>query len=114
MPMISTEAASVRCSHGMGYAKPVSSRPWLRINGEPVLVDRDLPGNAIKSCPNYGPTVKPCKTTLALVSGRSALVFAGGRPVVFQAARGPTDGIPPGATTYSVRKAGQDFTQAGG
>ncbi len=114
MPNIATESARVRCSHGMGYAKPVSSRPFLRINGKPVLVDVDMSGNSISLCPNYGPTTKPCQTTLALAKGRSSFVFANGRPVVFHAAIGPTDGIPPGITTWSVLDAGQDLVKAGG
>lgn len=114
MRNIATENARVRCSHGMGNAKPQSSRPFLRISGAAVLVDADMPGNSIKRCPNYGPTTKPCTTTLPLATGRSSFVFAAGRPVVFEAARGPTDGIPPGITTYAVLRAGQDFTKASG
>ena len=111
---IVVEGAKVRCSHGMGYARPKSSRPFLRMQARAVLVDRDMPGNTIRLCPNVGPTTKPCKNTLPLASGRSTFVFANGAPVVLHRAQGPSDGIPPGVTTYGVRKPGQDLVRAQG
>lgn len=114
MPHIATESARVRCSHGMGYARPLGSRRFLRIAGKPVLVDRDMPANAISLCPNYGPTTKPCTRSLPLISGRSGFVFAGGAPLVLDQAAGPTDGIPPGLTTYRVRSPGQGFVSVSG
>ncbi len=112
MAEVAVETAKVRCSHGMGYARPTSSRPFLRIGSVPVLVAGDMAGNAIRLCPNYGPTMKPCTATLPLVSGRSRLVFANGAPLVLHRATGPTDGIPPGATSFSVRAPGQEFVFA--
>jgi len=114
MPHVATESAKVRCSHGMGYAQPKSSRRFLRIKGKPVLVDRDMPANAISLCPNYGPTTKPCTRTLPLAAGRSGFVFANGAPVVLDQAKGPTDGIPPGLTSYAVRAPGQSLVSVGG
>ena len=111
---IAVQSARVRCSHGMGYARPVSSRSFCRIKGRAVLVDRDLPGNSVSLCPNYGPTTKPCTLTLPLVSGRSALVFVNGAPVALHRAKGPTDGIPPGITTYSIRSPGQSLVRVTG
>lgn len=114
MPVLARESAKVRCSHKTGYARPKASRPFLTIASVPVLVDRDLHGNAIKLCPNLGPTTKPCKTTLPLVAGQSGFVFSGGAPVVFGRATGATDGIPPGATTWTVIDPDQDFVHASG
>ena len=114
MPLIAVEGASVRCSHRLGRAKPRSSRPFLRINGRAVLVREDLPANAISWCPNYGVALKPCQTTLPLVSGFSRFVFADGRPVAFVNAVGPTDGVPPGVTIYSIRDPGQELVEAAG
>lgn len=111
---IAVEGAKVRCSHGMGYAKPVSSRPFLTIKGRAVLVDRDLPGNKIRLCPNVGPTTKPCTRTLPLAKGWSTFVFANGAPVALVKAKGPTDGIPPGVTYYSIRTPGQDLVRTSG
>jgi hypothetical protein len=98
----------------MGYARPPGSRRFFRIAGKPVLVDRDMPANAISLCPNYGPTTKPCTMTLPLATGRSGFVFVGGAAVVLDQARGPTDGIPPGLTSYAVRAPGQFFVSVSG
>ncbi len=106
---IAVEGAKTRCSHGMGMARPRSSCPFVEINGKPILVEPDMAGVAIRLCPNIGPTVKPCTRTLPLAKGRSTFVFAAGAPVVLDGAKGPTDGIPPGATTWSVRAPGQSF-----
>lgn len=112
MSVLARQTAKVRCSHKLGYAKPIASRPFVRINGEPILVDRDMPGNTIRMCPNVGPTTKPCTVTLRLSAGRSSLVFANGAAVVFGDATGPTDGIPPGATTWRVLDPDQGFVHA--
>lgn len=112
MIAIAVESAKVRCSHGMGYARPKSSRPFVRMRGRAVLVDRDMSGNTVRLCPNVGPTTKPCRNTLPLMTGRSTFVFANGAPVVLHRASGLTDGIPPGVTTYRVRKPGQELVRA--
>jgi hypothetical protein len=114
MPLIAVEGASVRCSHRLGRAKPRSSRAFLRIDGHPVLVRQDLAANGISWCPNYGVSVKPCTMTGPLANGFSSFVFADGRPVAFVQAVGPTDGVPPGVTTYSIRDPGQDLVGASG
>ena len=114
MPLLAVEGAKIRCSHSLGYAKPRSSRGFLRIAGQPVFVAGDMPANFITLCPNYGPTTKPCTGTLPLANGISRFVFANDAPVVLEGATGPTDGIPPGLTTYSIRAAGQSFVQAAG
>lgn len=108
------EGAKVRCSHGMGFARPRASREFLRILGRGVLVDIDMVGNSIRLCPNVGPTTKPCTTTLLLTNGRSNFVFANGAAVVLHRARGATNGIPPGVTYYSVKAPNQPFVFATG
>ena len=114
MRAIAVEGAKVRCSHALGSARPRSSRSFLRICGRAVLVRQDLEANPISWCPNYGVAVKPCLRTGPLVTGFSRFVFAGGRPVAFVAALGPTDGVPPGVTTYSIRASAQDLVGADG
>lgn len=114
MPAFAVEGAKVRCSHGMGYAKPRSSRAFLKFDGRAALVARDLAWNPISLCPNYGPTVKPCMNTLPLAAGFSSFVFANGAPLAFDGAKGPTDGVPPGVTSYGVRAPGQTLVRAGG
>lgn len=114
MPYIAVEGARVRCSHGMGFASPQSSRRFLRFAGRRVLVAPDMPANGVRLCPHRGPTVKPCQSTLPLTSGVSRFVFANNAPVVLEGATGGTDGVPPGVTTYTVRAAGQGLVSAGG
>ncbi|MBX3569841.1 MAG: hypothetical protein KF914_17385 [Rhizobiaceae bacterium] len=113
MPLVAVEGCKCRCSHGMGRSTPKSSRPFLRIGGSAVLTVDDMAYNFVSFCPNLGPTVKPCDTTLPLVTGRSAFVFANDSPIVFDLAQGGTDGVPPGVTTWAVIEPGQTFVRAG-
>lgn len=114
MPRIAVEKARIRCSHDAGRAKAVSSRPFLRIAGSAVLVAPDMAGNSVSWCPNVGPTTRPCKVTRPIAKGQSRFIFANGAPVVLHRATGPTDGIPPGFTTWRVREPGQEFVHASG
>ena len=114
MRPIATEAAKVRCSHGMGRASPVSSVRFLRFAGRAALAADDLAFNGVTLCPVIGPAVKPCTATLPLVSGASRFVRANGRPLALLGATGGTDGVPPGVTLWSVLDAGQTLVRAGG
>ena len=114
MPRAVTERCVMRCSHAMGRARPVSSRPFLRFDGAAALVIQDFAPLAISWCPNVGPTVAPCRTSLPPATGASAFVFVGGRPLALEHARGATDGVPPGATTWSLRDPGQEAAHVSG
>jgi hypothetical protein len=106
-----TVRAAVACGH-QGRVVNVASQHWLRITGEPVLVAEDPVGRTVVGCPNYGPTIAPCTTTLAVLTGYSDWVSVGGRAVVLSHLDGLTDGTVPGTVHYTVTSAGQRFVEA--
>ncbi|WP_432826871.1 hypothetical protein [Dactylosporangium sp. CA-092794] len=99
-------AADVRCGHD-GRVGNVASQHWVRIGGSEVLVAADPEGRTLAGCPNVGPTVKPCTTTLAVAAGYSGWVRVGGAAVVLSNLDGLTDGTVPGTVHYTVRDPGQ-------
>ncbi|MGI5240979.1 hypothetical protein [Dactylosporangium sp. CA-139066] len=103
-----TKDATVRCGHD-GRVQNVASQHWVRIGGGDVLVDSDPERRGIVACPNIGPTMKPCTTTLAVISGYSSWVRIGGQAVVMSNLDGLTDGTVPGTVHYTVREPGQTF-----
>ena len=103
-----TRDATVRCGHD-GRVQNVASQHWVRIGRSDVLVDNDPEGRRIVGCPNIGPTMKPCTTTLAVISGYSSWVRIGGKAVAMSDLDGLTDGTVPGTVHYSVREPGQTF-----
>lgn len=109
-----TEDADLRCAHDLGKVAIVASQDWVRINGRRVLVRKDPEGRGIAGCPNYGPTIKPCTTTLAVQTGYSAFIHIDGKPVCLNSLTGLTDGTPPGSVKYDVRDSGQDLVASGG
>lgn len=106
-----TEDADLRCAHELGQVSIHASQGWVRIEGRRVLVERDPQRCAISGCPNYGPTIKPCLTTLAVQAGYSELVRIDGRRICLDTLAGLTDGTPPGTVKYQVRASGQNFVR---
>jgi hypothetical protein len=104
-------AGTIRCGHD-GTVRQAASQQWVRIAGSPVLVAHDPQGRPIAGCPNIGLNIKPCTNTLAVHTGYSGFVSIGGHAVCLDSVTGYTDGTPPGAVKYTVRSAGQDFTEA--
>lgn len=106
-------AAVLVCDHVSGIVGIVPTQDWVRVSGLPLLV-RDNPENrTIVGCPNYGATIKPCITTLAVQQGYSGFVRIGGRDVCLDTVTGLTDGTPPGIVKYTVRTPGQQLVGAG-
>lgn len=103
-----TEDADLRCAHDLGKVAITATQNWVRINGRRVLVQNNPEGRTISGCPNYGPTIKPCTTTLAVQTGYSTFIYVEGRPVCLDSVTGLTDGTPPGTVQYGVRSSGQD------
>ena len=101
-----TLAAVLRCGHD-GRVQPVASQHWVSVSGSAVLVDNDPEGRRITACPNIGPTMKPCTTTLAVQTGYSEWIRIGGARVALSNLDGLTDGTVPGTVHYTVRDAGQ-------
>ncbi len=105
-----TAIAVLRCGHD-GLVDNRPSQDWVRIHGRSVLVHPDPEGRSISACPNVGANLKPCKKTLAVRSGYSALVRIDGHAVALETVRGYTDGVPPMAVDYTVRDPGQHLVQ---
>ena len=101
----------ITCDHD-GRVTNRASQGWLRVTGQPVLVDADPEGRDIVACPNYGPTIKPCVKTLSVTVGYSAWLRVDGHRVVLDNLDGLTDGTPPGLVHHRVRAARQDFLGA--
>jgi hypothetical protein len=81
----------------------------VTVQGRPVLVRADPEGRPIAGCPNIGPTIKPCTTTLAVQKGYSDFIRIDGRPVCLDSVTGLTDGTPPGVVKYKVNVPGQTW-----
>lgn len=104
-----TEDVDVRCAHRLGRASVPAAQVLVRVNGRRVLVDPDPRGRSINNCPNIGVGIKPCKTTLPVLHGKSGFVRINGSKVVRADLSGLTDGTPPGAVTYEVLTPGQNL-----
>jgi hypothetical protein len=81
----------------------------VTVSGVPALVDNDPEGRTVTGCPNIGPTMKPCTTTLAVAAGYSTWVRIDNRSVVLSTLDGLTDGTVPGTVHYTVRDPGQAY-----
>jgi hypothetical protein len=114
MTLALTETAIVTCDHVVGVSPQRASRRFVTIAGVPVLRVADPVGRPIGGCPNVGPTVKPCTSTLAMSAGASAFVSIDGAPVCLDTTEGLTDGTPPGMVKYTVRDPGQTLVTIGG
>lgn len=109
-----TDMAVVTCDHVAGVSPQRASRRFVTIEGDPVLRAPDPVGRPIAGCPNVGPTLKPCTSTLAMQAGQSGFVSIDGRPVCLDTTKGLTDGTPPGMVKYQVRNAGQRLVKIDG
>lgn len=107
-----TEDADLRCAHELGKVSIPATQHWVRIRGRKVLVDNNPEGRRISGCPNYGPTIKPCTTTLAVQRGYSSFIHIDGKSVCLQSVTGLTDGTPPGSVRYKVRSSGQSLVRS--
>jgi hypothetical protein len=104
-----TLKAILHCDHQTGLVALKARQGFVRIDGIPVLVEDDPVACAIAGCPNVGPAIKPCTTTLPVRQGYSPLLRIAGHRVCLDTVTGLTDGTPPGMVEYRVRAPGQDF-----
>lgn len=104
-----TEAAVMVCLHENGVVSPVATQNLVRTGGLRVQVEPDPVGRPIAGCPNVGPTIKPCTSTLKVDAGYSTWIRIQGRKVCLDSVTGLTDGTPPGTVKYKVRTPGQNF-----
>ncbi|HET6214416.1 MAG TPA: hypothetical protein VFE14_16240 [Micromonosporaceae bacterium] len=106
-----TDDSVIRCGHD-GRVDNVPRQRWVRVAGAPVLVDDDPERRSIAACPNYGPTMKPCTTTLRVSQGYSSWLRVDGHRVVLSNLDGLTDGTVPGTVHYTVRDPMQRLVRA--
>jgi len=106
------QSAHVTCDHVMGRVGLQAGQRLVHVGGVPVLTEPDAEGRPIAGCPNIGPTIKPCTTTLKQTQGLSAFVRIAGRAVCLRPTTGLTDGTPPGMVKYRVRDPGQAHVRA--
>jgi len=109
-----TDKALLTCLHRLGKVAIIHSQDWVRVDGQPLLVDNDPENRSIAGCPNYGPTIKPCTTTLPVLAGYSELLRIDGRRVCLDPVTGLTDGTPPGVVNYVVQAPGQHWIEQEG
>ncbi|MFN8530509.1 MAG: hypothetical protein U0670_18045 [Anaerolineae bacterium] len=107
-----TAQAMLPCTHETGITSNNPSQKWVTIQQSPVLVEPDPVGWTIKGCSNVV-MQKPCTTTLRVLAGYSTFIKVNGMAVCLDTLTGITDGTPPGAAYYKVRRPGQDFVQGG-
>ena len=101
--------AILHCAHQSGLVALGARQQFVRIDGAPVLVEADPEQRPIAGCPNTGPAIKPCTSTLKVTDGYSSLVRIGKRRVCLDTVTGLTDGTPPGTVQYKVRHPGQNY-----
>jgi hypothetical protein len=108
-----TEDAVLVCAHELGIVGIAATQGLVTVAGRRVLVERDPEAKPIGGCPNVGPTIKPCTTTLVVRAGYSELLRVAGRRVCLDTVIGLTDGTPPGTVEYKVRSPGQTLVSEG-
>ncbi|MFE1943143.1 hypothetical protein [Streptomyces massasporeus] len=101
MGRVLTTASTVTCPHATGPPPPppaplpglvtVSSAEKLKILGDSVLVKTSL--TTVSNCPNSA-SGAPCTSVSSVVSGESAKLRAGGRPVLLDALVLSTNVVP--------------------
>jgi hypothetical protein len=106
--LLLTEDAVLKCEH-QGVVKNVTSQSFVTIEDRLVQIEPDPQARTIGGCPNYGPTIKPCVTTLPVRGGYSTFIRIAGHAVCLDTVWGLTDGTPPGAVKYTVTTPGQSF-----
>jgi hypothetical protein len=108
-----TEDAVLVCGHELGIVGITATQNLVTIAQRRVLVAADPESRPIVGCPNVGPTIKPCTSTLPVQQGYSSLIRIEGRRVCLDEVTGLTDGTPPGTVKYHVRAPGQSLVAEG-
>ncbi len=104
-----TQDAVLVCAHELGIVGIVATQNLVTVARRSVLVETDPEQRPIAGCPNVGPAIKPCTSTLAVQAGYSDFIRIEGRRVCLDTVTGLTDGTPPGIVKYKVRSPGQDL-----
>jgi len=107
--LLLTEDAKIVCTHELGNVQVIATQDLVTVEHRKVMVERDPEGRPISGCPNTAPGVKPCTSTLTVITGYSPQIRIQGRRLCLDSVTGFTDGTPPGVVKYEVRQAGQSF-----
>jgi hypothetical protein len=106
-----TEDAVIVCTHEAGTVKIETGQTLVTIKGRKVLVEIDPESRKISGCPNVGPGIKACLTTLVVKEGYSQMLRIEKKRVCLDTITGFTDGTPPGTVKYKVNKPGQNLVK---
>lgn len=106
--LLITEDAVVKCEHA-GVVKNTTSQSFVTVEGRLLQIEPNPMSRTIGGCPNYGPTIKPCTSTLVVRGGYSTFIRISNHAVCLDTVWGLTDGTPPGAVKYQVAAPGQNF-----
>jgi hypothetical protein len=98
-----TEDSVLICAHVRGIVENITTQDWVTIAERRVLIEINPEGRPIKGCPNMGPGIRPCVTTLPVQKGYSDWIRIDEKRVCLDTVIGLTDGTPPGAVNYYVR-----------
>jgi len=111
MGKVLTTASSIQCVH-QGIVVPTTGQSVLKVNGNPVLVEKVQGSITPGSCTQVSPPASnvPCTTIESQSTGTSTVLKVNGKPVALDNASGLTDGKP--ANKWSVNSAEQKVLQA--
>ena len=70
MPNVLTEASVVTCIH-QAPVQLKASQHKLTVDGQAVILQRDLIGALVNNCPNKGPGLVPCATITTIIRAMS-------------------------------------------
>jgi hypothetical protein len=109
---ILTQDALLVCAHELGTVQITTTQDFVTISGRLMLIKGNPENRPIAACPNVGPTIKPCTSTLIVKEGYSDFISIQGQAICLQTVKGLTDGTPPGTVEYKVNVAGQVLVTA--
>ncbi len=108
-----TKAAVLKCAHG-GIVSNENSQDWVRIGGDPLLVEDDPLKRSISACPMATVTTPPCTATVAVDDASySTFIRIGGHRICLDSTTGRTNWSQLGITPFSVTAVAQEFVQSG-
>lgn len=109
--LLLTEDAVLTCSHELGIVTNTTTQDFVTIKKRRILIESNPESRPIVGCPNVGPAIKPCMTTLKVNQGYSSLLRINGHRICLSNIQGLTDGTPPGVVKYQVRSPGQNLVK---
>ncbi|MDP2354765.1 MAG: hypothetical protein Q8M31_01730 [Beijerinckiaceae bacterium] len=108
-----TKSGVLKCVHG-GVVKNENSQDWVRIDGDPLLVEGDLLGRSISRCPMTTITTPPCTSTVTVDDvSYSTFIMIDGRRICLDRASGCTNWSQLNVTPFSVTDVAQNYVQSG-